>query len=195
MEIRYGFFVVLLLAMAAILVRASTVSDNTNLGVPSDNGTSGNQTITGRMEQYAAYYGNVSMQVRNNTAAGNVLYSKTVTSGKLYFLKNGATFPTNLIAAPANSTADTAIGLSGFYVTANHFDTTDTVCGVGSAPKITTTDSVDTGMFSEEDNTNYLFCTDITTITSTNGFGTINYEVIVPTTSLYTAYDVWFDLT
>jgi hypothetical protein len=162
--------------------------------VPTDNGTSSNTSITGRMEQYVGFYGNVSMQVRNNTAAGNVMYRKGVTSGRLYFLKASVSFPTELVNATANSTADTVIGVSGFYSTATQFDSRGNICSKTNVSKLTTEDSRTTGMLSNVDNSVYLFCTDLGSFTSTNGFGTINYEVIVASTASYASYDVWFDL-
>ncbi|MBI5225209.1 hypothetical protein HY989_05035, partial [Candidatus Micrarchaeota archaeon] len=43
-------------------------------------------------------------------------------------------------------------------------------------------------------NFNYFLCTDIVAKTSTNGMGSVAFEVVVPKTANYTSYDVWIDL-
>lgn len=194
MRIVYGFFVVLLLFLATFLVSGARVSDNTNVAVPTDNGTSSNTSATGLMEQYVGFYGNLTMQVRNNTAAGNVLHQKGVTSGVMYFLKTGQVIPAAIVNATANTTADGILGLTGWYISSNHFDTRTDTCGVTNVSRLTTTDSRITGLLSNTTNNQYFFCTNVSSFTSTNGFGTINYEIVVPKTGLFTAYDIWYDL-
>ncbi|MFH1107235.1 MAG: hypothetical protein V1787_05040 [Candidatus Micrarchaeota archaeon] len=169
-------------------------SDYPNWQVPDDNGTANNTNITGRMQMYVGYYGNVTMQVRNSTQLGNVMYNRSVTSGKLYFMKNGVSPPASFINATANSTADGVIGLTGFYSTVYHFDSRQDACGVANVSKLNTTDNRMTGLLSNTANTAYFFCTDIGSFFSSNGFGTISYEIIVAKTPAYMAYDIWFDL-
>ncbi|MFH1107500.1 MAG: hypothetical protein V1787_06440 [Candidatus Micrarchaeota archaeon] len=182
-------------AMLVLVFAVAEQSDNTNVAVPADNGTSSNTSIAGRMQQYVGFYGNVSFEVRNNTNLGNVLYRKTVTSGVLYFLKNGDTFPGTLVNATANTTADSVIGVSGYYNTSNHFDSRGNLCNTLNVSKLTTTDSRTTGLLSDPNNTEYMFCTDIGYFTSSNGFGSeLSYEIIVAKTPAYMAYDIWFDL-
>ena len=197
MRVKPGMFVVFLIiiAVVAIFVRAAVISDNTNVAVPTTNGTSSNTSITGLAEQLVGFYGNVTVQVRNNSAAGNILYQKPVTTGVLYFLKTGQAFPNAVVNATANTTADGVIGFTGFYASSNVFDSRQDACGETNVSKLNTTDNRMTGLLSNNTNDQYFFCTDIGSFTSANGFGTIGYEIIVPKTLTYTSYDIWFDLT
>jgi hypothetical protein len=189
----YGIFVAILLVFATLIYAAATITDNTNVATPTG-GESSNQSLTGLANQYVGFYGNVSIQVRNNTAGGNILYNKPVNSGKVYFLKNGEVIPNTLVNATANSTADGVIGLTGAYGTASMYDSRQDACGITNVSKLNTTDNRMTGLLSNLTNDQYLFCTDIGSFTSTNGFGTINYEIVVPKTGTFAAYDIWFDL-
>ncbi len=186
------------LALSAWVVAVVQQSDNTAVAVPTNNGTSSNTTVTGRMQMYVGFYGNLTLQVRNNTATGNVLYQKNVQYGKLYFFKAGVTPTAPYTAAPTTgSNTNGNFSLTGFYNTSYHFDTQDTVCGIASTNKLNTTDNRMTGIYYDSLSAgapNYFFCTDIGAFTSTNGFGTIGYEIIVAKTPTYTSYDIWFDL-
>ncbi|MBU1197719.1 hypothetical protein KJ765_04360 [Candidatus Micrarchaeota archaeon] len=187
--------------MSVIVYAAVEQSDNTNVAVPTNNGTSTNLSVAGRMQQYVGFYGNMSYQVRNDTTVGNILYQKTVTQGVLYFFKNGATPTEPFVNASTNSTTDTNFSLTGYYVTGNHFDTnaSDGQCASNLDLKVlNTTDGRSTAILFDSSTAgteNYLFCTNISSFTSTNGFGTINYEIVVAKTPTYMAYDIWHDLT
>jgi len=188
----------MLLSMASLVVAAAVSSDTTNVATPADYGTCANQDVTGRMQQYVGFYGNVSMQVRNETTAGNVMYSKAVNTGKLYFLKNGAT-PTQpfLAASPSAPATDGNFSLTGWYASANHFANQMTVCGVASTYYLNTTDEYTVGLFKDsaaDPNTNFGLCVDMKQVASTNGFGTTLYQVVVPKTASFTNYDIWYDL-
>jgi hypothetical protein len=188
----------LALILSVQLVAAANIeaTDNTNVAVPADNGTSSQVNITAKMEQYVGFFGTVAVAVRRNTTNGYVMYNKTATSGKLYFYKAGSTVDGNVLAAPASSVSDGNFSLSGFYATANHFTSSLTVCGVASSNALTTTDGLNTSIYRNQTagGANYFLCTDIANTVSTNGFGTVQYEIVVPKTSLYTAYDVYYDL-
>ncbi|MBU1196970.1 hypothetical protein KJ765_00505 [Candidatus Micrarchaeota archaeon] len=195
-----GALLAVVIASAIYVAAAAEQSDYTNWAVPAENGTANNTNITGRMQQYVGFYGNVSSQVRNSTALGNVLYQKGVTSGVLYFLKGGATPTAPFVNASTNSTTDGNFSLTGYYSTANHFDTnaSDGQCGSNLDIKVlNTTDSRSTGILfdsSTPGTENYFFCTNISSFTSTNGFGTINYQIIVAKTPSFLSYDIWYDL-
>ncbi|MFH1107429.1 MAG: hypothetical protein V1787_06065 [Candidatus Micrarchaeota archaeon] len=186
----------LALMFAGIVLATVEITDNTNVAVPSDNGTSLNTSVAGRMQQYVGYYGNVSMQVRNNTNLGNVLYFKTVNFGRLFFVKTGATLTTPFTVAPTNAVTDANFSLTGYYNTSNHFDSTAVVCNLTNSNKLNTTDNRLTGIYYDAAAVpNYFFCTDIGSFTSSNGFGNeLSYEIIVAKTATYIAYDIWFDL-
>ncbi|MBU1197021.1 hypothetical protein KJ765_00760 [Candidatus Micrarchaeota archaeon] len=170
-------------------------SDNTAEPVPTNNGTSRNMSVAGRMQQYVGFYGNVSFEVRNDTSLGNVMYRKTVHYGKLFFFDEGDTPTEPFSAAPTTANTDGNFSLTGYYVTSNHFDTQDTVCNTSSVNKLNTTDNRLTGIFYDAAApSNYFFCTEISAFTSTNGFGTLSYEIVVAKTSSYMSYDIWFDL-
>ena len=193
---RPALAVLMLLSLASLAAAAAVASDVSNVAVPVY-GTSKNQDVTGRMQQYVGFYGNVAMEVRNNTSAGNVMYNKSVNSGKLYFAKNGATLSAPFAAAANNSVTDGNFSLSGWYATINHYSSTGTICGVSSAAYLTTTDGYNSTIL--KDNTadpakNYFLCVDLASKTSSNGFGSVTYEIVVPTTATYTAYDIWYDL-
>jgi len=70
------------------------------------------------------------------------------------------------------------------------------VCGYNFTNYINSTDNYHTGIFRDNATAtaNYYFCTNISAKISGNGFGEVDYEVVVPKTGVYTAYDVWFDL-
>lgn len=195
-------FVAFLLVLATIgyVARAVTESDNTNVATPA-NGTSSNTSVTSLSEQYVGFYGNLSIQVRNNTATTNVLYRKTVTTGKLYFFKAGAVPGTKFLNASTNTTSNNNFSLTGFYNLSYHFDqiTLEPYCGINNVSYLNTTDNRMTGVLYDNAGAgteNYFFCTTLGNFASTNGFGRLNYEIIVPkTTGSYTNYDIWYDLT
>ncbi len=196
------FFVagLLLLATMAVYVAAAQVSDNTNIAVPANNGTSTNQSVTGLAEQYVGFYGNMSIQVRNNTAAGNVLYQKSVNSGRIYFFKTGATPGTIFLNASTNTTSNENFSLTGAYNLSYNFDqiSIQPLCGVNNVSYLNTTDNRQTRILYDNAGAgteNYFFCTPIGNFLSTNGFGRINYEIVVAKSVTYSAYDIWFDLT
>lgn len=191
---RFALAAIALLSMASIAAAAAVISDLTNVAVPVY-GTCSNQSVTGRMQQYVGFYGTVAMQVRNNTLAGNIMYQKAVSSGKLYFLKTGVTPTAPFVLAAADSAADTAFGLSGNYITADHYTGTGTMCGVSNAKYLNTTDLYNSTILKDSAGTpNYVVCAELAQKTSTNGFGSVAYEIVVPTTATYTAYDIWYDL-
>ncbi len=188
---------VLFLAFSVYAVPSQ--SDYTNWQVPSQNGTANNTNITGRAQMYVGFYGNMSIQVRNNTATGNVLYQKNVEYGKLYFFKAGATPGSVFLNASTNATVNGNFSLTGAYNLSYHFDVTtiEPYCGVNNASVLNTTDNRRTAILYDNTappSTNYFFCTQLGSFTSTNGFGTINYEIIVAKTPTYMSYDIWFDL-
>ncbi|MBU1197721.1 hypothetical protein KJ765_04370 [Candidatus Micrarchaeota archaeon] len=194
------FFVAILLITGSFMVYAVQQSDNTNVAAPTDNGTSSNLTVTGRMEQYVGFYGNLTMQVRNNTAVGNVLYTKPVSQGVLYFFETGVTPSEPFVNASTNSTTDGNFSLTGYYVTANHFDSSasDGQCGSALNMRVlNTTDSRSTAIIYDSTGAGtekYGFCTNLSNFATTS-FGRINYQVVVAKTAGYNAYDIWFDLT
>ncbi len=195
MKYKIAVALAVLVAFSMLAMANVEESDNVNVPVPTQNGTSSNTTVTGRMQQYVGFYGNLTFQVRNNTNVGNVLYYKTVTYGKLYFFKTGAIPTEPFTAAPTSALTNSNFSLTGFYNTSNHFDTQATVCGINSVNKLNTTDNRTVGIFYDAATTpNYFVCTDVGAFTSGNGFGTISYEIIVPKTTSYLNYDIWYNL-
>ncbi len=186
----------LLLSAPVVMAAYIATSDNLNVAVPAANGTSSQVNITAPMQQYVGFFGTVAVAVRRNSTNGYIMYNKTATSGKLYFYKTGAVVDQNVLAAPTGAATDGNFSLSGFYVTANQFTNSLTVCGVASSNALTTTDNLNTSIYRNQTagGANYFLCTDIANTVSTNGFGTVQYEIVVPKTSAYTAYDVYLDL-
>lgn len=172
------------------------LSDNQNVAVPTDNGTSSSINVTARMQQYVGFFGNINTTVILSAANNNTkMYTKAVTTGKIYFVKAGAA-PTGAITpALNNSQTDGNFSLSGYYVTGNHYIHNTTICGVDFANSLNTTDNYPVAILKDAATTpNYFLCTDIIQKTSTNGMGSVSYEVVVPKTGVYTAYDVFVDL-
>ncbi|MEK6843187.1 MAG: hypothetical protein AABY04_01745 [Candidatus Micrarchaeota archaeon] len=191
-------FVLLLgLALALILSRpvlaAIFVTDNTAVAVPTANGTSTLLNVTARMQQYVGFFGQVNATVKLTAGGSNILYAKLVSSGKIYFFKAGAVPQTPFTTALNNTATDNNFQLSGYYITGNHYMNNGTICGQASTNFLNTTDNYGVGIF-KDTNFNYFLCTDISTKVSTNGFGTVGFEVVVPKTANYTSYDVWIDL-
>ncbi|MFH1750439.1 MAG: hypothetical protein ABH863_02050 [Candidatus Micrarchaeota archaeon] len=188
------------LLLISVSVRAALQqTDNTAVAVPSDNGTSTYLNVTTRMQQYVGFFGRIWYEVRLNFTTGSgTLYNKSVTEGKIYFYKAGATPTGAILTAVNNSDTDGNFSLTGYYATGNHYVLNSTVCGVTSVDHLNTTDNYAVGIFKDQAATpNYFLCTDITQKSSTNGFntvdGNVHFEVVVPKTSTYTSYDVWID--
>lgn len=197
MRFLHIFLILLLLGLLANFTSSSIfLTDNQNVAVPSDNGTSSNLNITGRMQQYVGYYGNINTTVILSAANNNTrMYTKLVTQGKVYFFRQGQEPTGTFTPALNNSQTDGNFSLSGYYVTGNHFALNSTVCGVESVDHLNTTDNYMVGIFKDSATTpRYFLCTDIRTMTSANGMGTVSYEIVVPKTAIYTAYDVFVDL-
>ncbi len=199
-----GALALILLVFTVNTVKAVVEqSDNLGVPVPANNGTSTLLNVTARMQQYVGFFGNVISVVRLNvtnvTGSPNYqLYNKTATSGDIYFFQSGDTPTTPFINARNNSETDGNFSLTGYYVTGNHYEYNEsgTICGSGWANYLNTTDGYRVGIFRDSSATpNYFLCTDISQVSSVNGFGNVNFEVIVPKTSTYSAYDVWIDLT
>lgn len=197
MNLKYLIVVCLagLIIMSQYVASALFVTDNTAVAVPSDNGTSTMLNITARMQQYVGFFGVINSTVKLNTGAGNILYQKPVTSGKIYFFKNGATPTGALVPALNNSQTDANFSLSGYYATGNHFVNNATVCGVSLVNHLNTTDNYAVGIMKDSAaNPNFFICTDIRPVTSANGMGAVTFEAVVPKTSSYASYDVYVDL-
>lgn len=198
-------WVALALAVAAgLLAQALSAipaqSDQTNVAVPAQNGTSAMTNLTGLAQMYVGFYGNVSIQVRNDTSAGNVLYRRGVSYGKLYFFKAGAVPGNVFLNASTNATVNDKFSLSGAYNLSYNYDriTLEPFCGVNNVSYLNTTDNIRTGLLYDNAGAgteNYFFCTQIGSIASANGFGPINYEAVVVKSPSYMSYDIWFDLT
>ncbi len=191
------------LAVIVLLIQfaqsALIVTDNLGVATPSQNGTSFDLNVTSRMQQYVGYFGNVVTMVRLNTtnASGSnlQLYNKSITTGKIYFAKSGATLTGAITPAMNNSQTDGNFSLTGVYITGNHFIRNGTICGVASVDHLNTTDNYGVGIFKDAAaDPNYFLCTDILTKTSNYGFGSVGFEAVVPKTSTYAAYDVYIDL-
>lgn len=187
---------IILLSFAANFALATlSVTDNTNIAVPTANGTSTMLNVTMRMQQYVGFFGAINTTVKLNTGAGNILYQKPVTTGKIFFFKTGVTPTGALVPALNNSQTDANYSLSGYYATGNHFMNNGTVCGIANINFLNTTDQYGVGIFKDSAaNPNFGFCSDVVQKTSTNGFGTPAFEVIVAKTATYTAYDIYVDL-
>ncbi len=185
------------LLFAPLVVANIVVSDNTNVAVPATNGTSSNVNITALAQQYVGFYGSVAVDVRKNTSTGYMLFNKTATGGKLYFYDQGVTVDQNVLAAPANTETSGNFSLTGSaYNVSQYFTLSQTVCGVASTNSLNTSDGYLVGIFRNQTGfgANYFLCVDISNKTSTNGFGTVQYEIVVPKTATYIAYDVYYDL-
>jgi hypothetical protein len=170
------------------------------------NGTSNNSNISGRMQQYVGFYGRVTMEVRKTVGVGSVMYNKTVTQGKLYFIKNGENPDwTGLDVAKNNSNTDRNLSLTGYYVTGNHFVFNDslligterTTCNK-SGDYLNTTDAYKIIVMCDAigcaGSPKYFFCVDIADKLSANGYGVVQYEMITAKTPTYTSYDVYYDM-
>ncbi len=187
------------IVLAGYVNSAIQTTDNLGVPVPAANGTSSNLNISARMQQYVGYFGNVVTMVRLNTtnASGSnlQLYNKSITTGKIYFAKSGATLTGAITPAMNNSQTDGNFSLTGVYITGNHFIRNGTICGVASVDHLNTTDNYGVGIFKDAAaDPNYFLCTDILTKTSNYGFGSVGFEAVVPKTSTYAAYDVYIDL-
>ncbi len=195
-----NYVLVLTLVVVLLLARAVSsaifITDNTGVTVPADNGTSTMLNITARMQQYIGFFGQVNTTVKINTTAGAPkLYDMPVTSGKIFFLKNGDVPSGAIVPALNDSETDGNFSLTGYYVTGNHFVKNDTVCGIASVDHLLTTDGYKVGIFKDSGETPVYFVgTDIAQVTSSNGMGTPVFEVIAPKTSVYDSYDVYIDL-
>jgi hypothetical protein len=200
-----------LLVLGVIMLSAGFVvaviqpSDEFNQGAPT-NGTSNFTNVTGRMQQFVGFYGKVAMQVRKTVGVGSVLYDKIVTQGKLYFIKNGENPDwTGLDVAKNNSNTDGNISLTGYYVTGNHFVFNDslligterTTCNK-SGNYLNTTDAYKVTILCDTaacaGSPKYFFCVDISDKLSTNDYGVVQYEIITAKTSVYTSYDIFYDM-
>ncbi|MFH1257337.1 MAG: hypothetical protein V1658_00205, partial [Candidatus Micrarchaeota archaeon] len=151
--------------------------------------------VTTRMQQYVGFFGNVTAEVRLNvTVNSGTLYRKDVDRGKIYFFDTGATPTMPFVPALNNSETDGNFSLTGFYVTGNHFIYNNTVCGVVSVDHLNTSDNYMVGIFRDAAAApNYFICTDIRPVSSSTGFGAVEFQAVVPKTGLYMAYDVWID--
>jgi hypothetical protein len=180
-------------------------SDLSNIETPV-NGTANYTNISGRMQQFVGFYGRIVMEVRKETGQGSTLYNKTVTSGRLFFVKNGENPDwTYLTAAENNSNTDRNLSLTGYYVTGNHFvfnesrlsEVENSTCN-RSANYLNTTDNYKSAILCDTigcaGSPKYFFCVDIADKQSTQGFGQVQYEIIVPKTSAYNSYDIFYDL-
>ncbi len=186
--------------LISVAVRA-TLSQTDNLGspVPAQNGTSIYLNVTSRMQQYVGFFGRIWNEVRLNVTNGSgVLYNKSMTSGKIYFFKAGESSTGAIVPALNNSQTDGNFSLTGQYITGSHFVKNSTICGVASVDHLNTSDNYGVGIFRDSAAIpRYFLCTDIQAKTSTNGFNTVDgnvyFEVVVPKTSTYQAYDIWVD--
>ncbi|MFH1257889.1 MAG: hypothetical protein ABIG96_06550 [Candidatus Micrarchaeota archaeon] len=198
MNSRFWLLVVLLVAIGFVNLVTSSVylSGNQDVAVPADNGTSSNTNISARMQQYVGFFGEINATIILGFANNNTrIYQKPVTSGKIFFVKVGAALTGAIQAADADTDTDANFSLTGYYITANHFTLSSTVAGVASVNHLNTTDNFMVGIFKDSAAApNYFVGTDIRSITSANGMGDVSYEVIVPKTGTYTAYDVFIDL-
>jgi hypothetical protein len=206
---KYMALGIVVLAVLAISVKATLyISDNTNVAVPAENGTSTYLNVTSRMQQYVGFFGRIWAEVRLNITIGSgTMYNKTVDKGMIYFFKNGATPTGPFSPASINDTyADLNFSLTGYYLTGNHFihnsttgGTTGSVCNKTNVWHLNTTDNFMVGIFKDSATApkNYFLCVDIRPAISTNGFNTadgdVKFEAIVPKTSVYNAYDIWID--
>ncbi|HLC47769.1 MAG TPA: hypothetical protein VJI13_01740 [Candidatus Norongarragalinales archaeon] len=198
----YAVVGIAILGILAYSARASLYqTDNLNVAVPSENGTSTLLNVTSRMQQYVGFFGRIWAEVRLNTTAGSgTLYNKSVDRGMMYLFKAGATPLLPFSPASINATTtDLNFSLTGYYVTGNHFINNGTVCNISSAMYLNTTDNFMVGIFKDASTApkNYFVCTDIRPVNSQNGFNTIDgnvlFEVIAPKTATYSAYDIWVD--
>ncbi|MBI5225398.1 hypothetical protein HY989_06020 [Candidatus Micrarchaeota archaeon] len=192
----YGAIGFLLILAIAVKFASAAIqqTDNTAVAAPTENGTSTLLNVTTRMQQYVGFFGHINTTVRLNTnPASAILYTRLVTQGKIYFFKAGATPQTPFTTALNNTATDNNFALTGYYVTGNHYMNNGTICGQSSTNFLNTTDQYGVGIFKDAA-FNYFVCSDIVQKTSTNGFGSVGFEVIVPKTSNYTSYDVWIDL-
>ncbi|MFH1750393.1 MAG: hypothetical protein ABH863_01820 [Candidatus Micrarchaeota archaeon] len=194
--------IVLLIGLATVILLANYASsaifitDNTGVNVPADNGTSTMLNVTSRMQQYVGFFGGINSTVKINTTIGAPqLYAQPVTSGKIYFVKNGATLEGAIVPALNDTDTDANFSLSGSYVTGNHFKNNGTICGVEFSDFLYTTDEYGVAILRDSAaDPNYFICTDISPKTSSNGMGNVAFEVIVPKTDIYASYDVYVDL-
>lgn len=195
-----GIAAVVVLSMLVNVVRAPLyITDNTNVAVPVENGTSTNLNVTSRMQQYVGFFGRVWAEVRLNATPGSgTMYNKSVTNGSIYFFKTGSTPTTPFSNAGLGDTTDLNFSLTGYYKVTNHFVNSGRVCGTNSVNHLNTTDNYAVGIFKDSAATpNYFVCTDIQIKISQNGFssvdGNVAFEVIAPKTVSYQAYDIWID--
>ncbi|MFH0971375.1 MAG: hypothetical protein V1835_02300 [Candidatus Micrarchaeota archaeon] len=192
-------FLILLVFVVNFVKAPLYVSDNTNVAVPDENGTSTLLNITSRMQQYVGFYGRIWAEVRRTATVGSgTMYNRTMDRGFIYFFKNGATPTYAFVPAINNSETDGNFSLTNYYITGNHYMNNGTICGIAAVDHLNTTDSYAVGIFHDSAATpNYFLCTDIQIKVSTNGFdttdGNVAFEVVVPKTSSYQAYDVWID--
>ncbi|HLC48410.1 MAG TPA: hypothetical protein VJI13_05025 [Candidatus Norongarragalinales archaeon] len=182
--------------LAKMAASAIFLTDNTGVAAPSENGTSTLLNVSARMQQYVGFFGVINSTVKINTTVGAPqLYAQPVTSGKIYFVKAGASLSGAIVPALNNTQTDGNFSLTGYYITGNHFVNNGTVCGVASMDHLNTTDNYMVAIARDSGATpNYLICGDIRTVVSTNGLGTTAFQVIVPKTSTYSSYDVYVDL-
>ena len=193
---RYAIALLVLFGLA-VIVHAIVEKTDLTVIVPNENGTSLQGNVTQRAQQFVGFYGRIEMQVRRTTALGDVMYNKTVQSGRLYFVKETETpVFASTIAALTDAATDGNFSLTGDYITSKHWDAQYRVCGIDNVNFLNTTDGFEIGLFNDaqEDATKYYLCVNIKSVTSQNGFGAVQYEMIAPKTPLYLSYDVWYDL-
>ena len=203
---RYGLpilFVAALITGAFIVnfAAADPVASNADVASPAANGTADSANLSIPAQQYVGFYGNVTIQVRKTGGGpGTSLYNKSVVSGCVFVIDGSLSAPAwPAVVSPPDGNADGNFSLSGAYLTQYHYNTISgfTFCGVAGAFTLNTTDNFQSGIFRDYNGTNarHFVGSNIRDITSTNGFGRVQYEVIVPRTPAYgSTYDFFVDL-
>ena len=206
---RYAVPLLLLSALFAVVlvfnnfVGADPVAaDQQGVTAPA-NGTADSQNLTVPAQQYIGFYGNVTIQVRKTGGGpGTSLYNKTVFSGCVFVNDGDIAAPAWPAAvSPPDDNSDGNFSLTGAYLTRYHFVTvfSGTLCGVAGPFILNTTDDFGVGIFRDQNGTNsrHFVGSNIRDMTSTNGFGRLQYEVIVPKTATYgdAGYDFYLELT
>ena len=203
---KYALPVLFATALIAAVFIANFVSaepvaaDQQGVTAPA-NGTANSANLSFLAQQYIGFYGNVTMQVRA-VSGPNSLYNRTVTSGCV-FVTDGD-HASGVPSWPAKTSspdtfADGNFSLTGAYITGNHYNTIITsLCGVTTVYKLNTTDDFAVGIFRDGNasTSQHFIGSNIKNIVSSNGFGLVQYEVIVPKTATYgnAGYDFYVEL-